>query len=182
MNQLWSQEKYLHAWIFAAEAHGSQTVPGTELPYLLHIGAVAMEVMSALAQGSRVDDPDLAVQCALLHDVVEDTETSPNTVAERFGADVAAGVLALSKDPRLPTKQAQMDDSLRRIRQQPYEVWMVKLADRIVNLQPPPPMWTETKIAAYRSEAGVILEALGAADAYLADRLTAKIAIYPRPD
>ncbi|MEZ4637991.1 MAG: hypothetical protein R2856_24030 [Caldilineaceae bacterium] len=73
MNLLWSQEKYLAAWLFAAEAHGVQTVPGTALPYVVHVGAVAMEVTAALTHGSQVNDPDLAVQCALLHDVIEDT-------------------------------------------------------------------------------------------------------------
>lgn len=179
MNQIWSQEKYLAAWLFAAEAHGAQTVPGTALPYVVHVGAVAMEVTAALVNGSAVDNPDLAVQCALLHDVIEDTSISVDLVAARFGDAVAAGVLALSKDSRLPTKTEQMADSLRRIQQQPREVWMVKLADRTVNLQPPPPHWAAAKIAAYREEARTILAVLGPADAYLAKRLAQKIEVYP---
>lgn len=178
MNQ-WSQEKYLAAWLFAAEAHGVQTVPGTSLPYVVHVGAVAMEVTAALAQGSRVDNADLAVQCALLHDVIEDTAITFAEVAENFGDAVAAGVMALSKDSALPTKAEQMADSLRRIQQQPREVWMVKLADRTVNLQPPPPHWGTAKIASYREEARVILAVLGPADAYLAQRLAQKIEAYP---
>ena len=179
MNQIWSQEKYLAAWLFAAEAHGVQTVPGTALPYVVHVGAVAMEVTAALVNGSAVDNPDLAVQCALLHDVVEDTPITVAQVAARFGDAVAAGVLALSKDSRLPTKTEQMADSLRRIQQQPREVWMVKLADRTVNLQPPPPHWAAAKVTAYREEARLILAVLGPADAYLAQRLAKKIETYP---
>lgn len=179
MNQKWSQEKYLAAWLFAAEVHAAQTVPGTTLPYVVHVGAVAMEILSALANGSVVDDPDLAVQCALLHDVVEDTPITVDQVADRFGDGVAAGVLALSKDSHLPTKAEQMADSLRRIQQQPREVWMVKLADRTVNLQPPPPHWAAAKIAAYREEARTILAVLGPADGYLAQRLAEKIEVYP---
>lgn len=178
MNPHWSQEKYLAAWLFAAEAHGAQRVPGTSLPYVVHVGAVAMEVTAALAQGSRVNDPDLAVQCALLHDVIEDTSVTFDEVADHFGQAVAAGVSALSKDGRLPTKTEQMADSLHRIQQQPYEVWMVKLADRTVNLQPPPPHWNAAKIAAYREEARTILAVLGAADVYLAQRLAEKIEVY----
>ncbi|MEZ4637992.1 MAG: hypothetical protein R2856_24035 [Caldilineaceae bacterium] len=71
-----------------------------------------------------------------------------------------------------------MTDSLHRIQQQPHEVWLVKLADRIVNLQPPPPHWHAAKIAAYREEARTILAVLGPADAYLAQRLAEKIKIY----
>ena len=191
---MWSAELYLAAWNYAAQVHGSQKIPGTELPYVVHVGAVAMEVVNALAQSSRaassraassraassrVDKPDLAVQCALLHDVIEDTPAEYADVAARFGVAVADGVLALTKETTLPSKTAQMADSLARIRQQPQEVWMVKLADRITNLQPPPHYWDNAKIAAYRVEAGTILDALGEADEWLAERLRRKIAGYP---
>jgi (p)ppGpp synthase/HD superfamily hydrolase len=174
----------LTAWNYAAVMHGEQKVPGTELPYLTHVGGVAMEVMTALAQSSRaassrMADPDLAVQCALLHDVIEDTPATYGDVADRFGVAVADGVLALTKDTTLPSKAERMADSLARIRQQPHEVWMVKLADRITNLQPPPAHWDEAKIAAYRTEAQMILDALGEADGWLAARLQGKIAAYP---
>ncbi len=173
---MWSPDLYLAAWNYAAQMHGGQKVPGTELPYLAHIGAVAMEVLTALAQGSWVDEPDLAVQCALLHDVLEDTSATYADLSERFGVAVADGVLALTKDTTLPSKAAQMADSLARIRGQPRAVWMVKLADRITNLQPPPPHWDAAKIAVYRAEAETILDALGEADKWLAARLRGKIA------
>lgn len=175
---MWSPERYLAAWNYAAAMHGGQKVPGTELPYLTHIGAVAMEVMTALAPDLPVNSPDLAVQCALLHDVIEDTPASYADVAARFGVAVADGVLALTKDTTLPSKAEQMADSLTRIRRQPREVWIVKLADRITNLQPPPAHWDAAKIASYRAEAQVILDALGEADSRLAARLAEKIAKY----
>ncbi len=175
---MWSPDLYLAAWNYTAAMHGEQKVPGTQLPYLAHVGSVAMEVMTALAHSSRVDDPNLAVQCALLHDVIEDTPASYGDVAARFGVAVADGVLSLTKDTALPSKTAQMADSLVRIRQQPVEVWMVKLADRITNLQPPPAHWDAAKIAAYRVEAQTILDALGAGDTWLAARLRRKIEGY----
>jgi len=174
-----SPDRYLAAWRYAAQMHAGQMVPGTELPYVVHVGGVALELLTALAQGSPVDDPGLAVQCALLHDVLEDTPATYGDVAERFGRAVADGVLALTKDATLPSKAAQMADSLARIRQQPREVWLVKLADRIVNLQPPPHHWNQAKIAVYRAEAKTILDALGQADGWLAARLQRKIEEYP---
>ncbi len=45
---VWTPEGYLEALRFAAEAHAGQTVPGTNLPYLLHVTSVAMEVIAAL--------------------------------------------------------------------------------------------------------------------------------------
>jgi (p)ppGpp synthase/HD superfamily hydrolase len=174
---IWSPDSYRGAWLFAAEVHHGQQVPGTQLPYIVHVGMVAMEVTTALVQGNHVDHPDLAVQCALLHDVIEDTGVSYSLLAERFGRAVADGVQALTKDSGLP-KSAQMADSLARIQAQPKEIWMVKLADRIANLQPPPPHWNDERIAAYRQEAHQILQRLGSADAYLAARLQTKIQEY----
>ena len=71
-----------------------------------------------------------------------------------------------------------MRDSLARIRQEPREVWMVKLADRISNLMPPPAHWTKQKCAAYQEEARLILETLGEASPLLARRLGEKIEAY----
>ena len=166
------------AWWFAAEAHGEQKVPGTELPYLTHIGNVMQEVMAA-CENSYVEQPDLAIQCAILHDVIEDTPTAVDNVEAMFGPQVTAGVLALTKDKSMPTKQAQMVDSLNRIQKQPHEVWMVKMADRISNLYHPPFYWDNDKILAYAEEAKLIWEALAPANNYLADRLWDKITAYP---
>ncbi len=175
---LWSPDLYLRAADFAARAHLGQKLPGSELPYLSHVTCVAAEVMAAVAR-EPVDDPDLAVLCALLHDTIEDCGVEQTTIEAEFGPAVAAGVRALSKDPALPKDQA-MADSLRRIQQQPREVWMVKLADRINNLKEPPHYWKPAKIAAYGAEALAIADALGAASPYLLARLRDKIAAYPR--
>ncbi len=173
---IWSPDRYARAARFAAIAHLGQKVPGGDLPYLLHVVAVAGEVMAAIAL-EPVADPDLAVTCALLHDTIEDTGVTAASVEAEFGPAVAAGVLALSKNPDLPKAQA-MEDSLRRIRDQPREIWIVKLADRIVNLERPPHYWQPAKIAAYRVEGIAIADALGPASAYLHHRLRNKIAEY----
>ena len=55
---------------------------------------------------------------------------------------------------------------------------MVKLSDRITNLQPPPKYWDKEKIKKYRNESFLILEKLGEANQYLAERLQIKIAEY----
>jgi (p)ppGpp synthase/HD superfamily hydrolase len=71
-----------------------------------------------------------------------------------------------------------MADSLERIRQQPVEIWMVKLADRITNLAPPPSYWTVKKITQYHAEAREILATLGSASDFLAERLRQRILAY----
>src|SRR5688572_18850309 len=93
---MWNPDTYLRALRFAAERHATQLVPGTSLPYVVHLSSVAAEVMRGITV-EPVDDPDLAVACALLHDVMEDTVTTYDELLGAFGADVANGVAALTK-------------------------------------------------------------------------------------
>ncbi|MCU7800795.1 MAG: HD domain-containing protein [gamma proteobacterium symbiont of Lucinoma myriamae] len=175
---MWVQDKYIKAWNFSSRVHNGQFLPGSNLPYINHIANVAMEAMAAIASEQTINKPDLLIQCALLHDVIEDTQTTYDELVSEFGLDVANGVLALSKNLNLPDKMTQMKDSLERIKQQPIEIWMVKLSDRITNLQPPPKHWNKEKIHAYGEEAKFILENLGSSSIFLASRLQAKIAAY----
>lgn len=170
-----SPDLYVQALSFAARAHGDQKTP-IGLPYVVHVTSVCMELIRALnAEAGR--DGDLAVACALLHDVLEDTTTPRHELERAFGPKVAAGVDALSKrkDAADP-----MGDSLARIRAQPPEIAMVKLADRITNLATPPPHWTPEKVTKYRAEGERILNELGAASAFLTKRFHERLAVYPR--
>lgn len=179
----WSPDIWHAAWEFASLAHHGQRLPGSELPYAGHVAAVAMEVARAIAirqpGPTPVEKPDLAIACALLHDTVEDTPTSLDAIAEKFGDEIARGVSALSKNPAVGDKPAQMLDSLARIRACPREVWMVKLADRVHNLRTPPHYWTSAKIDGYREEARQIHATLGEACPVLGPRLLARIETYP---
>lgn len=176
MKSNWDRELYIKACRFAAQAHLGQLIPNSELPYLLHLNLVSMEVLTALSAEAG-HDGDLAVQCALLHDTIEDTDTTYEQIATIFGTNVADGVAALSKNPTLDKSQ-QLADSLCRIERQPKEIWMVKLADRITNLQPPPAHWDRAKIYRYRDEAIEIHDRLQAASPFLARRLAEKIQNY----
>ncbi len=171
-----TQERYARALEFAARAHGEQKTP-TGLPYIVHVVSVAMEVMAAL-QAEPGHDEDLAITCALLHDVVEDTPTTLAQVEAAFGEPTAAGVAALTKDSARERTNA-MRDSLERIMREPAEIAMVKLADRATNMAPPPRHWTDAKITAYRAEAELILTTLGTASPTLAARLRERISRYP---
>ncbi|MEM7574893.1 MAG: HD domain-containing protein [Bacteroidota bacterium] len=170
------------AWELASYYHKDQVYAGPEegqqIPYLTHLGAVAFEVQQAVSHRPELD-AQLALLCAILHDTLEDTAFMPTELEALFGPPVLAGVQALTKNEALPDKRTQMLDSLDRILKEVPEVAMVKMADRICNLAPPPFYWNESKAVAYREEAALILDRLGAADAYLASRLAAKIQAYP---
>jgi guanosine-3',5'-bis(diphosphate) 3'-pyrophosphohydrolase len=172
---MFTPDRYVAALRFAAIKHEGQRMAGSECPYLVHVASVACEVIAALEPGL---DGDLAVQCALLHDTLEDTQTTFDELAMQFGRAVADGVLALSKiDDSIP-KDARMADSLRRICMQPREVWIVKLGDRITNLAPPPEKWSSEKRRAYQAEAVQIVDALGAASRVMDARIRTRIAAY----
>ena len=49
----WSQNAYIEAYRFAAEAHVGQLHPGTEISYLMHLGFVSMELLAAEEQRTR---------------------------------------------------------------------------------------------------------------------------------
>ncbi|WKB51187.1 HD domain-containing protein [Eleftheria terrae] len=166
-----------HAWRFAAIAHQGQTVPGTELPYLLHLALVVSELQEALAAEPGLDR-HLALCTAVLHDTLEDTPVTHAELQEHFGASIANAVLALTKDKALP-KPRRMPDSLQRIRQQPREVWAVKLADRCANMSGPPSTWSSDKRLSYRDEALLIADELGPASGWLNARLRDRIGRYP---
>ncbi|MBC6996214.1 HD domain-containing protein [Neolewinella lacunae] len=178
---MWSIEKLQQAWHLAARLHEGQKYAGPDegeqFEYLNHIGSVTFEILNALQQAEDLD-ADLAIQCAVLHDTIEDTQQSYAGIVEHFGEAVANGVMALTKNEALPDKAAMMQDSLQRIKEQPKAVWAVKMADRICNLQPPPYYWTREKKEKYREEARLIHRELREGHAYLAARLAAKIEAY----
>jgi len=94
MTPTFSPDLASQALKFAAARHQGQKIPGSDLPYILHPVMVFMELIAALEVENPADG-DLAVQCALLHDVLEDTETTYQELENQFGKPVAEGVLAL---------------------------------------------------------------------------------------
>lgn len=171
-----AQTLYQKAIIFAADKHIGQKLPGGELPYVVHLSNVAMEIVIA-AFNSDNFNLDFALQVALLHDTVEDTATTFGELENKFGIEIAKAISALTKNKELP-KQQQMQDSLTRIKILQKEVWAVKLADRITNLQKPPFNWDNDKKIKYKVEAYIILSELKAGNEFLANRLEAKIKEY----
>ena len=174
-----TQDLYQEALKFAGEKHSDQKVPGTNANYLLHISNVAMEVLMAYTIEKNFDI-DFAIQIAILHDTIEDTSVDFEEIKNNFGESIAHAVQALTKDDKLPSKQEKMTDSLHRINKLQKEVGLVKIADRITNLQTPPSHWSNDKIARYCEEAKLISRTLSDKNSYLNKRLVSKIAEYQK--
>jgi hypothetical protein len=171
-------EKIIEAITFAAKAHGAQMTP-MGFPYLHHLMSVATHTMAGTRNdGFSIEDQENAIIAALLHDTIEDTAIEYNDVKEAFGEIIADAVSALTKNKLVGDKQAQMEDSLSRIKAQPRWVWCVKLSDRITNLTGVPAHWDEAKKQKYLSEARVLWGALHEASPDLSERLLRKIERY----
>ena len=178
---MWSIDEIQKVWHLAAKLHHGQVYrnssEGNDMPYLFHVGSVTFEVMTAVVKEPELD-ADLAITCAILHDTIEDTSIDFAEVRDLFGEEVANGVMALTKNEELVSKRAMMEDSLQRIKQQPKEVWAVKMADRICNLYLHPHRWSKEKMARYRDEALYIHQELKEGSSYLAERLENRILAY----
>lgn len=174
----WNRELYLKAARFACEAHAEQRIKDSPANYSLHLASVSMETLAAWHEMPDFDI-DLALQVAWLHDTLEDTAATEDALRADFGETVLDCVRALTKDVSLPHDR-RIPDVLERLASVPREASIVKLADRVVNLQKPPPSWTKAKRAQYLQEARTIGSAIGGAHDILKSRLDFRIDRYGR--
>lgn len=172
----WNRELYLQAARFACEAHSEQRFKDSVANYSLHLASVCMEVLASWHVMPDFDI-DLAIQVSWLHDVLEDTPTTDDDIRVQFGDPVLACVRALTKNSELP-RERRIPDVLERLAAVPREASIVKLADRVTNLQKPPRSWTAEKRAGYLEEAKVILASAGGAHSVLSSRLEQRIEEY----
>jgi guanosine-3',5'-bis(diphosphate) 3'-pyrophosphohydrolase len=107
---------------FATHWHGDQVRPAGE-PYIEHL----LEAVAVLVNGAGVTDTEI-LQAAVLHDVVEDTDCTLDEVRAQFGDRVATLVDWV-------TKSGSRQEYLARLKTAPADALLVKLADRLSNVQ-----------------------------------------------
>lgn len=122
--------RIISAIAFAADKHRDQRRKDANAsPYINHPIALA----NVLANEAGIDDERVLV-AAVLHDTIEDTETTEQELLRLFGQEIAAIVLEVTDDKALPKaerKRLQIEnapDISRRAK-------LVKLADKICNLR-----------------------------------------------
>src|SRR5512146_3299467 len=120
------------AYIFSAVEHKGQVRASGE-PYLVH----PLEVAAILAD-MRMDP--ICVAVGLLHDVLEDTLTTPERLQEYFGSDVlhiVEGVTKISKIPYATAEERQAETYRKMLLAMvdDIRVILVKLADRLHNMR-----------------------------------------------
>jgi GTP pyrophosphokinase len=120
------------AYVFSALEHKGQVRHSGE-PYLVH----PLEVADFLAD-MKLDV--VAVAAGLLHDVVEDTLTTPERIAELFGPEIAHVVEGVTKIGAIPfssseERQAENFRKMLLAMVDDIRVILVKLADRLHNMR-----------------------------------------------
>jgi GTP pyrophosphokinase len=116
---------------FALRFHGDQKRP-TGAPYGEHL----LEALEVLVRGAGVSDQDVLC-AAVLHDVVEDTPCTIGGVRAAFGDRVAdmVGWVTKPDTEEGADKKAVKEAYLKRLAGAPDDAILVKLADRVSNVQ-----------------------------------------------
>lgn len=118
------------ALAFSADRHRLQRRKGTTAsPYINH----PIEVARVLAHEGGVRDLNVLI-AAVLHDTIEDTATTAEEIAARFGADIAGLVLEVTDDKSLSAADRKRLQVERAGALSP-RACLVRLADKICNVR-----------------------------------------------
>jgi guanosine-3',5'-bis(diphosphate) 3'-pyrophosphohydrolase len=146
---------------FAAAKHRNQRRKDAEAsPYINH----PLQLAHVLATEGGVSDLK-TLMAAVLHDTVEDTETTYDELVERFGRKVADVVMEVTDDKAL----VKADRKRRQVEHAPHmskRAALVKLADKTCNLRDvarnPPTGWPLTRKQEYFDWAKEVVDGLPA--------------------
>ena len=146
---------------FAAAKHRNQRRKDAEAsPYINH----PLQLAHVLATEGGVSDLK-TLMAAVLHDTVEDTETTYDELVERFGRKVSDVVMEVTDDKAL----VKADRKRRQVEHAPHmskRAALVKLADKTCNLRDvarnPPTGWPLTRKQEYFDWAKEVVDGLPA--------------------
>ena len=142
---------------FSAQKHSKQRRKDEDAsPYINHPISVALTI----AQIGGVDDPKI-LAAALLHDTIEDTETTPEELEDQFGKRVCKYVLEVTDDKTLP-KDERKKRQIEHAKKLSKGAVLVKLGDKISNVTDvtinPPADWDIKRRREYLDWAEKVVE------------------------
>lgn len=177
MAQLKSRESegidlVLRAAVFAAHKHRDQRRKDREAtPYINH----PLEVAQVLSQEGDVHEPHV-LAAALLHDTLEDTETTYQELRGAFGKPVADLVVELT-DTKFLKKNSRKKLQISKAGHASHRAQQIKMADKICNLRDilsrPPADWTLSTRNAYFDWAKSVVDRIRHANPRLARQFDA---------
>ncbi|XP_005096478.1 guanosine-3',5'-bis(diphosphate) 3'-pyrophosphohydrolase MESH1 [Aplysia californica] len=155
---------------FAAIKHKDQRRKDKEkTPYVNHVIGVA-HILTAEAGVTDIS----VLQAALLHDTVEDTDTTFEELEQEFGEHVTSIVREVSDDKTL----GKADRKRQQIEHAPhssYKAKLVKLADKLYNLRDlkrcTPCGWTSARVQEYFGWAAQVVAGLRGTNQNMEDSL-----------
>jgi HD superfamily phosphohydrolase YqeK len=115
------------AIVFAAKKHDKQYRKSTDIPYIAHL----MEVMQILQKDDCYEDVIIA---GILHDTLEDTDTTEDEIRSTFGKNILSIVLSVSENKNLDWFERK-SKSIIHIRESGSETKLVCCADKLSNLR-----------------------------------------------
>lgn len=125
---LWKKSIISKALVFAMKAHGNKVRKGDGKPYIIHTIEVALIV-------AKVINNDYVIAAALLHDTVEDTETTLSEIEKEFGYTTKKIVEDVTeKDKSLPWRERKLA-AIEHIKEMEEWSLIVKTADKLQNLR-----------------------------------------------
>lgn len=158
-------QKVLSALEFAAKKHGiiKQTRKDTEqTPYIVHPIGVANIILEI----GKEYDADV-ISGALLHDTVEDTNTTFQEIKDKFGVAIESFVREVTDDKSL-AKDERKRLQIEHAHQKSLGAAMIKYGDKLYNLTDlmhnPPADWKKERIIEYFKWAQQVVNRLPAAN------------------
>jgi len=113
---------------FAAKAHRDQLRKGTDIPYISHPFAVGIILVEAGCE------PEV-VAAGILHDTLEDTDTSYDDLASRFGSAVADIVVGCSEPDKSLSWEQRKEHTVQYLKTAPGPIRLVACADKLHNVR-----------------------------------------------
>ena len=164
---------------FAAHKHRNQRRKDADAsPYINH----PLGLARVLSEEGGITDVE-TICAALLHDTIEDTDTTPEELEKEFGAEICALVLEVTDDKSLPKaerKLAQIEHAMHIS----DKAKRVKIADKICNLRDivssPPTHWPMTRRQEYFEWAKRVIDNLRGVDARLESVFDAEFQLIPQ--
>ena len=144
---------------FAAKKHRHQRRKDPEAsPYINH----PIDLANVLVQEARVMDTTVLI-AAILHDTLEDTETTPAELAAAFGNEVRDIVIEVTDNKKLK-KRKRKELQVKHGPHLTRKAQLVKLADKICNLRDvaanPPARWPLKRQIEYFDWAKSVIDAM----------------------
>ena len=169
----------LRALAFAAHKHRDQRRKDVEAsPYINH----PISLANILTNEGGVTDVEV-ICAALLHDTIEDTDTTPDELGREFGQTIKNIVMEVTDDKTL-TKVQRKHLQIEHAAHASAKAKLVKIADKISNLRDvansPPADWTLERRQEYFDWAKQVVNQLRGANAKLEAAFDAAYEMKPR--